>query len=160
MSSEKADIIVSNPERWRNFKPLPPNIRQRLEHLTSIFQRSNVRLAYLFGSLAQDRPGNDVDLAILRNDGPALELYAAISGVLGTERLDLVDLRTASAVVRFEVMSTGRLLYAAEEDSQLDFERETLRVYKDAAWRRRRQEDILRARITAWLSNEVPSPNE
>lgn len=148
---------MSNPERWRKFKPLPEDIPRRLAQLHPIFEQNQVKLVYLFGSLAQDRLGNDIDLAILREGENASALYPAIIELLGTERVDLVDLEAASPVVRFEVIRTGRLIFAVNEQAQLDFELETLRIYKDTNWMRKRQELILRERMAEWSSNELPS---
>ena len=148
---------MSNPERWRKFKPLPEDIQQRLVQLQPIFEQNRVKLVYLFGSLAQDRMGHDIDLAILREGENASALYPAITELLGTERVDLVDLGAASPVVRFEVIRTGRLLFTDNEQAQLEFELETLRIYKDTNWMRKRQELILRERMAEWSSNELPS---
>lgn len=90
---------MSNPERWTKYKPLPQDIEKRLENLLPLFEKEGVLLAYLFGSLAQKgekltrpRPPGDVDLAVLTKEGPAYELQEEIAEVLGTDRLDLVDL--------------------------------------------------------------------
>lgn len=58
------------PERWYRLKPLPPDIQNRLENLSSLFKKEGVLLAYLFGSLADKgekspKPPGDLDLAIL-----------------------------------------------------------------------------------------------
>ena len=148
---------MSNVERWQKFKPLPGDIDLRLAHLQPLLKQNQVQLAYLFGSLARDESGHDVDLAILSKQEIELDLYLTLTEALGTERIDLVDLKTASPAVRFEIIRTGRLIFADNEHSQLDFELETLRVYKDTAWMRRRQEMTLRERLLEWSLNELSS---
>ncbi|MCA9927685.1 MAG: hypothetical protein KC419_04385, partial [Anaerolineales bacterium] len=123
--------------------------------LSSLFEAEGVLVAYIFGSLAQQREGNDVDLALLLPlDQPVYLLREKLSAVLGTERIDIVDLSRANNVLRFEIISTGRCLFAANDELRLDFELETVRIYHDREVPRRRQEAVLRERM-AWLSNEI-----
>lgn len=150
---------MSIPERWDRFSELPSDIKQRLAQLIPLFEREGVQLAYLFGSLGQGQPGHDVDLAILTRSELAFRLRGAITECLGTERLDLVDLRRASPVLRFEILRTGQLLYAADQALSERFEMATLQVYQDTAWLRRQQRAYLRERMELWSSGERPSNN-
>lgn len=148
-------------ERWRKFADLPDNIQDAVAQLPSLLAREGVLLAYLFGSLVEGRPANDVDLALLMaEDRPPYRLRDAITEHLGTERVDIVDLRRASPVLRFEIISTGQLLYAADGDVQLAFELEALRLYKDTAYLRRQQEQLLKERMAQWSSNARPSSSD
>ena len=148
---------MSIPERWTKFRQLPPNINQKLTRLIPLFEKEGVLLAYLFGSLGRGQAGHDVDLAILTRDRPAFRLRAAITDRLETERVDLVDLQRASPVLRFEILRTGQLLYAAAPVYSERFELATLRLYRDTAWLRRRQREYLRERMEQWSSGEKPS---
>jgi len=150
---------MSIPERWDKFSELPTDIKQRLAQLNPLFEREGVQLVYLFGSLGQGPEGHDVDLAILTRGEPAFRLRPAITECLGTERLDLVDVRRASPVLRFEILRTGQLLYAAEPELVEHFELSTLRLYRDTAWLRRQQRAYLRERMELWSSGERPSNN-
>jgi predicted nucleotidyltransferase len=150
---------MSIPERWDKFSELPSDIKQRLAQLIPLFEREGVQLAYLFGSLGQGQPGHDVDLAILTQGEPAFRLRPAITECLGTERLDLIDLRRASPVLRFEILRTGQLLYAVEPELVEQFELSTLRLYRDTAWLRRQQRAYLQERMELWSSGERPSNN-
>ncbi len=147
---------MSNPEKWRGFAPLPDDIDQRLAALPPWLTGQGVRLAYLFGSLARpaaERPvaPNDVDVALLLPpDHAVYQLHQPLSDALGIERLDLIDWRQASAELRFEILSTGRCLYAADEDERLEVELATLREYKDRAYWRRMHEELLRERLNQW----------
>jgi len=141
---------MSNPERWLRFKELPPNIREKLNQLIPLFQHEGVKLAYLFGSLSRQETGNDVDLAIWVEDKPAYQLRQAIMDCLSIERLDLVDLQQAPPVLKFEILQTGRLLFAADEATETNFVLSTLRQYKDTAWLRRHQAEILKERMAQW----------
>ena len=145
------------PERWTKFPELPPNIKHRLDQLIPLFEREGVLLAYLFGSLSRGQAGHDIDLGILTRGEPAFRLRGAITECLGTERVDLVDLRRASPMLRFEILRTGQLLYAADQALGERFELATLHVYRDTAWLRRQQRTYLQERMGLWSSDEKPS---
>ncbi|MEW6232653.1 MAG: nucleotidyltransferase domain-containing protein [Chloroflexota bacterium] len=143
-------------ERWEKFRELPPNIEQALGKLIPLFENEGVLLAYLFGSLSKGRAGHDVDLAILTGGTPVFRLREAISECLGTERVDLVDLRSASPVLCFEVIRTGRPLYVADELCRERFELATLHLYRDTAPLRRQQREYLKRRMARWSSDGKP----
>lgn len=147
--------VMSNPERWVRFNPLPANIHARIEHLIAWFQQSDVQLAYLFGSLTTSKRGQDVDLALLTETVPVYRYRTDLYDMLNTQRLDLIDLAKASPPLRFEVVRTGRLLYAVSDEVENAFESATLQIYHDMVPRRRQQEEQLRENLAAWSSNEV-----
>ena len=76
---------------------------------------------YLFGSLAQGTAGpeSDVDIAILADQAPdAVGLWSLandLADVAGCP-VDLVDLRAASTVMQYQIITTGKRLW--ERDSQ------------------------------------------
>jgi len=126
-----------------------------------LFEKEGVLLAYLFGSLAEkneklsrSRPPGDVDLAILTKEGPAYGLLEAIADILGTDRLDLVDLRRASPVLRFEILRSGSPIYISDEDLRERYEMETIHLYRDTEPMRRRQREALKERMEAMCSKE------
>jgi predicted nucleotidyltransferase len=144
-------------ERWKGVAELPADVEHKLEQLPALLKEHGVQLAYLFGSLARGPKANDVDLAVWSPDVPAYRLREPIAECLGTERLDLVDLQRASPVLRFEILKTGRSLYVADEAFQQRYEMQTIRVYRDTHYLRRRQRDYLRERFAQWSSNQRPS---
>jgi len=140
------------PERWARHRPLPQDIELRLEAIIPIFEKQGVLLAYLFGSLSgkgenPPRPPGDVDLAVLTRDGPAYILQDALIDALGTDRLDLVDLRKASPVLRFEILRTGLPIYVLDEKIQERYEVDTIHVYRDTAPMRRRHMEYMERRM-------------
>jgi len=143
------------PERWKEHRPLPEGISGTLEKLTPIFEREGVLLAYLFGSLAKtgevgEREPHDIDLALLTEEKPAWTLWDEIAETLGSERLDIVDLRTAAPVLLFEIIRTGRPIYASDEATRERFVLDVLHLYRDTAPLRRRQRTALKGRIDRW----------
>lgn len=144
--------FLGNPERWQRFAKLPGDIEQSIKKLTALFEQEKISLAYLFGSLGRYEAGNDVDLAVLSRKGSVYNLRTAISLVLGTERLDLVDLLSASPGLRFEIVSKGRPVFVADEQECLKFELQTLQLYRDTIPLRRRQREYLQRMMAEWSS--------
>ena len=147
------------PERWRGHEPLPEGIKGSLEELTPIFEREGVILAYLFGSLAKagevgGRESQDVDLALVTEEKTAWKLWDEISLALGTERLDIVDLKKASPVLLFEIIRSGRLIYSSDEAARERFVLNVLHLYRDTAPLRRRQRKALKRRMDRWVRIE------
>ncbi len=104
-----------------------------------------LRALYLFGSHASGsaRPESDIDLAIDAGHAlPAdecLELALELAQRLDRE-LDLVDLRSASAVLRREILTNGVRLYVAAPVAEQDaLEAAWLTEYLDLAFIRREQ---------------------
>jgi predicted nucleotidyltransferase len=145
---------MGNQERWRGSRQLPHDIVQRLEKLNPLFKKEGVLLVYLYGSLGKGLAGNDIDLAVLSRNKPVYQLREKIADTLVTERIDLVDLESASPLLRFEIISTGRALYVADESQRERFELATLHLYRDTAPLRLRQEDYLKRRMVQWSSSE------
>lgn len=140
-------------KKWHHIKPLSLDIEARLAQLPAFLAAENVQLAYLFGSLAQNATGNDIDLALLMPpDQPPYRLRDKLTTFLKTERVDIVDLRRANNVLCFEIISSGRCLYAADDEQKRAFELQTVRIYHDREIPRRRQEAYLRERMK-WLSS-------
>lgn len=130
-------------EKYRGIAPLPPDWRDRLAELPSVCARHGVDLLYLFGSSARMLEGDgipeDLDLAYVA--GPRADFFGfaeALSRVLRSDRVDLVDLGAASPVFAFEVVRTGRLLYRRSVDGENAFELALTGRYRDELVRLRR----------------------
>ena len=133
-------------ERWRGLPPLPPDIATRLARLSRLFDERGVRLAYLFGTLARGEAADDVDLALLVGEGSAHDLWPELAAVLGTDRLDLVDLAVAPPVLRFMIVAQGRVLYRADQEADNAFELAAIREYRDT----RHHRQVHDAYVTEW----------
>lgn len=83
----------------------------------------DVQAVTLFGSRAEgaDNPGSDLDLAVLlpRRADPVevWEAGEAIARRLDVD-VDLVDLRTASTVLQFQIVTTGRRLFTRDSEAE------------------------------------------
>lgn len=94
-------------------KTLPDADKIR-EALTPLFRDEGLRLVLLFGSVATGgmHRRSDIDLAFLF-DTPAdvLALTNAVVRLLGTDAVDVVDLRRASPLLKFSAVKHGKVLY-------------------------------------------------
>lgn len=101
---------------------------------------------YRFGSQAKGtaRPDSDIDLAVLARDPiPNIRRFE-IAQELATQLhrdVDLVDLRTASTVMRMQVLSTGTYLDAPDEPARREFE---MYAYSDYARLNEERREILK----------------
>lgn len=145
---------MANQERWKGSHKLPPDIEQKLKGVIPLLKKEGILLAYLFGSLSKGLPGNDVDIAILAKDRPVYHLRGKLSKVLGTERIDLVDLTKASPLLCFEIVRNGHILYVADEAQQDKFEMAAIHLYRDTIALRRRQKECLKRRMEQWSSEK------
>lgn len=113
----------------------------------------DLRLLVLFGSAARDRASSesDIDLAV-QCDGPAdLDaFYLALAPRLGTDRLDLIDLRRAGPLLAMAVARTGRPLFERERGAFREFQSLASRRYCDTDKLRRAR----RRAIHAFLERE------
>jgi predicted nucleotidyltransferase len=114
--------------------------------------REDVRLAYVFGSVARGRarPRSDVDVAILfvRESKPSVmdELTEELEDAAG-RRVDLIDLATASPLLAHQVVSTGTCIVCRLPRERSAFETRTVLRYLDTAHLRRLQHRYLAKRV-------------
>ena len=113
--------------------------------LQPLFERADVRLVVLFGSVAtaRARAHSDIDLGLLCDSTCTADIAPFVMQLLGTERFDLVDLRRAPPLLAMAVVKTGRVLHQDPPSTFASFASLTLRRYEDCAkLRRARQAGI------------------
>lgn len=109
-----------------------------------------VDAAYVFGSIARGeaRPGSDIDVALLLDRdlslAEELRLRAALAEALDSEALDMVLLRSAPPVLRFEVKRDGIRFFARDDAAMDALEGRWAMEYMDTAYMRRVQQDLAR----------------
>jgi predicted nucleotidyltransferase len=94
-----------------------------------------VRLLVLHGSRANGRhhPGSDWDFGVLTDGATDLAaLTAALTELLGTDAVDLVDLARASALLRYRAARDGIALLEARRDEFVGFQIEASQYWCDA----------------------------
>ncbi len=120
---------MGTKQRWHRHKLLPPDIMERIEGLTTFFKENEVQLAYLFGSLTTGS-GNDVDIAVLAKTDLSI-IRERLQEALGTWRLDLANLTSLSPGLAFEIISTGKVIYRADDEIENLYEMNILKQYQD-----------------------------
>jgi len=116
--------------------------------------QGDVAAAYCFGSQTDPEcpsPG-DVDIAVLGRAPYTLRrllaMRAEVARAVGSDQLDLVDLRNASPVLKREVVARGKLLFCVDQSYTNDFELRALSEYRDSQHRRRVQFALLEEAVT------------
>lgn len=110
--------------------------REELEAVVAILrtQLPDLDFAYLFGSAARGEatPSSDVDIAVRagrRIDAMTrFRLQEAIAARLGCD-VDLIDLASASTVLRAQVLSDGRVFFERHPIERERFEMNVLSAY-------------------------------
>ncbi|AOS40562.1 type VII toxin-antitoxin system MntA family adenylyltransferase antitoxin [Pseudomonas brassicacearum] len=98
------------------------NTQALLTHLQN--QLSGLLAVYLFGSHAQGTagPGSDVDIAVLWTGqvDPVLlwQLSGDLADIAGCP-VDLLDLRAATTVMQYQILTRGRRLWARDVQAGL-----------------------------------------
>jgi predicted nucleotidyltransferase len=102
--------------------------------LSPLFRDAGLQLVVLFGSTARGRAGrrSDVDLAFLF-DRPCntVQLGLEVTRLLHTNAVDVVDLRTASPLLRFAALRDGKPLYERSPGTFLSSYSLAFRMYVD-----------------------------
>ncbi len=110
-----------------------------IEALRSMF--GQLSAAYVFGSAATGRMGKDSDIDLAVDIGRALsgsERWEASQklAVSLNRDVDLIDFRVASDVLRHQILTTGRRIYARDPVAQSSYEAAVLSEYLDFVARR------------------------
>lgn len=111
-----------------------------------------VELAVLFGSVSsgQTHAESDVDIAVWPKAGvDILDLTREVVAVLGTEEVDLVDLRRASGTLCQVVATRGRVIYEERDGRFAEFASLAERRWQDDL---HHMPDLLRS-IDLWLAD-------
>lgn len=97
-----------------------------LKRLTAYLDQAGAEFAYLFGSFATGQAGSesDVDLAVSFPAEHVVDWAALQQGLvlLAEREVDLINLAEAELVLRYQVVSKGRLILGEKRKVQLAFE--------------------------------------
>lgn len=117
------------------------------DRLAPLFDNKGLSLIVLFGSMASGavHARSDVDLAFLYDRKvDILELTNRTSALLGTDKVDVVDLRLADPLLKFAVASTGKIVYERSPGVFSEFFSLAFRRYVDTKKLRDAQEGSVR----------------
>ena len=118
----------------RNYQDFQSQFQQLSEYFKT---RENIVAVYLFGSFgtALQTPLSDLDLAVLFDKKVSLmeELRVAgeISSIVKMEKVDLVNLNTASIQIQHEVLYQGEKIYDGRPEKAQEFVENVLEIYHD-----------------------------
>ncbi len=100
----------------------------------------NTQAIYLYGTWGTEdqRRVSDIDIAVLLPPASAravdhsawLRLSAEVAQAAKVEYADLINLRTASVILRKEIIAANRRIYCADEYAADEFEMLTLSYYQ------------------------------
>lgn len=104
--------------------------------LYNYFKNQPVELVYLFGSQATKKitPLSDIDFAVLFADNLTdqerfalkIKMLGDLSQILKTDKIDLVDLKTAPPFLQFEAIKKRSEIFVRSENTRIDFETKVL----------------------------------
>lgn len=99
-----------------------------------LIKEENPYLIVLFGSYAKgvERQDSDLDLAYWTDREPdsyRTFLLAQKLAVLADRDVDLIDLKEASAVLKAQIVTSGKVIYCTNETRRTDFFIRTLKEY-------------------------------
>lgn len=117
-------------------------VRRIVEGLRAYFaQRSDVVLAFLFGSMGRGQAGplSDIDVAVLLSAAPdadacfdaRLALIGDLMQQLHTNAVDVLILNQAPLTLRYATLRDGLLLYMRDKEAYVAFRVRTLNEYFD-----------------------------
>lgn len=114
--------------------------------LAPLFNEEGLQLVLLFGSVAigKENPKSDIDLGFLfDNDIDLLFLTTRVIQLLRTDRVDVVDLRRASPLLRYSAIRTGKVLFERIPGLFNTFQSLIFRIYIDTKKLREAQEKAI-----------------
>lgn len=111
-------------------------------------KQKHVKLAYLFGSVAEGKEGklSDVDLAVFLDESLSkkerfnlqLKLMSELTGIMKTDKVDLVIMNDVSLSLNYEIIKANHPLVVGDEGKKIDFEHEILSRYLDRRYYEKR----------------------
>jgi uncharacterized protein len=116
-------------------------------------KQDQVKLAYLFGSVAWQRAGklSDVDLAIFLDESLdrkerfslKLRLLSVLEDILKTNQLDLVIMNDSPVSLNFEIIKANHPLFIRDRNLKVDLEHYIMSRYLDRQYYDKRWSDNL-----------------
>lgn len=122
-------------------------IEEIRERLVPLFKERDLRLILLFGSALTGavHKKSDIDLAFLF-DRPVdiLSITNSVIRLLHTDKVDVIDLKHASPLLKYSVAEKGRLLYEKSPGIFNEFYSLAFRMYVDTRKLREARETAIK----------------
>ena len=111
-------------------------------------KQKHVKLAYLFGSVAEGREGklSDIDLAVFLDESLSkkerfnlqLKLISELTSIMKTDRIDLIIMNDAPLSLNYEIIKANHPLLVRDKGEKIDFEHGILSRYLDRRYYEKR----------------------
>jgi predicted nucleotidyltransferase len=125
----------------------PLSIIDIKDRLIPLFRKKGLQLVLLFGSMAKGsvHRKSDIDLGFLFDEPvDVVSLTNEVTKLLHSDRVDVVDLRRASPLLKFSAAQKGKILYERAEGVFNEFLSLSFRMYVDTKKLRDAQGEIIR----------------
>ena len=119
-------------------------------------KQKHVKLAYLFGSVAEGKEGklSDVDIAVFLDESLSkkerfdlqLKLISGLMSILKTDRIDLIVMNDAPLLLKYNIIKRGKILKDSIE-TRVKVESRILSDYLDMKYYIDRHTDLAIERI-------------
>jgi hypothetical protein len=129
----------------------PADVLEELRHLratgalASLCEDRGIRMLVAFGSILQHpSAARDLDLAVVLDD--PVDFIATVGEMIGwlrSDAIDVLDLRRADAVARYEALARGELLHEAEPGAFHELQISAVAHFADTQWLRDLQLEAL-----------------
>ena len=116
------------------------SLRNPHELSNAIFQKSyGIDFMIMFGSFGKDHTVlSDIDIAYKSKERlhfkKDIDFHYEICRFLGTPEVDLVDLDAVPLVSQYTIISSGEVIYIADDASLADFREQVYNRYLDFEW--------------------------
>lgn len=117
-------------------RKLEPELKENIADFLK--KEANIKLAYIFGSYGTkyQNTDSDLDLAVLFDDPPdmseQMELAALLEVKLRKYDIDLINLNNVKLAFKYEVVTSGELIYSRDEIETAEFKEEILKYGPEA----------------------------
>lgn len=119
-------------------------------------KQERVKLAYLFGSVAEGKEGklSDVDIAVFLDESLSkperfnlqLKLISGLTSILKTDRIDLIVMNNAPLLLKYNIIKHGKIL-KDDTETKVRVESGILSDYLDMKYYMDRHTDLAIKRI-------------
>lgn len=135
-------------------------IYRNLPRLLEVFQKHQVSIAFIFGSILYNESSNDLDIGVFFKEKKrsSMDLYTDIyfdlCSIFKADNIDVAILNETGPAFKFEVVTKGDLVYYDDPDEATVFSETILFEYQETIGFRRESHNELVASVREGLMKE------
>lgn len=124
--------------------------------LEYIKREGNIKVAYLFGSYADDtyNENSDIDIAVMYKEDMDEYDHAGksvdVSRVFGDVPVDYIDLEKVNVFLQFEILKKGKIIYCENEDDLIEFTNRVQHLYIEMDYERKKYIKAVLSEDNGW----------